>query len=154
MRRTGGASGPVNGGIYSVSNSNPDTLLASLGTQTVFGSSAQFYSFSPSSSFTLQANTTYAFRFDGIGDTGADPARTIGTYWVRSEKNMAVPTVTNSALGSFDGYRFTNTGNWTSSGIYNSIRMSGVSAVPEPGSAVALSACLGGILLRRRRRAA
>lgn len=151
IHRRGGGSGIANGGIYSVSNSNPDTLLASLGTQTVSGDAHQQISFTSSSPFTLQANTTYAFRFDGAGNA-SDVGGSI--VWNRSNDNHAVPTVTNSAYGTFVGYRFNNSNNWISSGVYNSIRLNSVSAVPEPGSAVALSACLGGILLRRRRRAA
>lgn len=143
--------GSATGGIYTVDNDAPDGLLASFGTVTTTSSTPSEFSLTTASPFTLQANTQYAFLLENVA--GQNDAN-----WASANApNNTLPTLTDPSLGSFDGYRFTNNAGatWRSSGILNKFRLNSAStaaaAVPEPGTAVALSAFLGGLLLRRRR---
>jgi|GEM_PF-1876926 len=119
-----------------VSLSHPDLSVLPTYTNTVF---------TPTSPFSLQANTTYSIVIE-------PPATGV---------NVAGFTITNES----DGYTFVNPG-WSFGTLdyridagewqpYNTVRLMAdidVTAVPEPSTWLLLGMSLGGVLLLRRRR--
>lgn len=102
------------------------------------------FTFLPSGSLTLQANTKYWL----LVDRGAGDFRWVG--------NSSTPPVTPSGTAAtFDYFRVstTNGSQYVSSGLINAFRINGtqVTAVPEPGTFLPAAALVMGALLRRRR---
>lgn len=104
------------------------------------------YTFTPTSAFTLQANTKYWLVVRGTTDTGWD--------WRGSS-----PGVTPTGPGAtFGGNRFSTNGgsSWSSSSIVNSFEILGTigdaSAVPEPSAALLFLPALAVVGLIRRHR--
>lgn len=113
----------VNVSIYNVSAGVPTTELASMGLAPISITAAtQMYTFTPTSLWSLAANTPYALVVS---------SDVTGIRW--SNRSGSVPTASGGF--SYDGFlTTTNSGlSWTSIGVnnVNAVRIT-VSAVPEP----------------------
>lgn len=127
-----------------VGGSSPgDTVLTTFNTPGINGGGIQDYTFTPTSSFTLAANTKYWMYVYG---SGADFSQS--SFWYRSSANSAPA----GPGATFDIYSDTNNGgsSWnTNSTTYNKFEVHG--SVPEPSS-LWLVAAAGAAAVRRRRR--
>ena len=100
------------------------------------------FTFLPSGSLTLQANTKYWLLVDrGAGDF----------TWKGSSSNLT-PSGTAATFNYFR-VSYTNGSQYENSGLKNAFRINGtpVTAVPEPGTFLPAAALVMGALLRRRR---
>jgi hypothetical protein len=122
-------------GFYTDGGTAPGTLVGNLLTDAPLGGStlAADYTFLPSGSLTLSANTTYWLLIDAEG----------GSFQSRS-----TTTALHSDVGSTGSFmRFPVSGAWASSSVFNALTVN-ATAVPEPvhytlGGAVALLAFAG-----------
>ena len=130
--------------LEGASNFTPGAQVGSFLTAPSSSSDAQAnFTFLPSGSLTLQANTKYWL----LVDRGAGEFRWTGS------SSAVTPSGT---AATFDYFRFSNTigsPSYQNSSLINAFRINGtqVTAVPEPGTLLPAALLVMGALLRRRR---